>query len=233
MYHGVSGMTLAIWLVLTGTSIFWARYPKKLPMKTSGVATQTHNKKRAKMVKKLTAVAAPAKRRKMSRNKNIDTNTPGKAVAVRMVFRFHAFAWKNLYRRLLQYPAMLPDKTYSMIIVVSICPLSMGDRNPNNERKMVNTMEAPICAPVPVATQRSMIKLAGGRKTSPCMSFHPLSPPSSNVSRSENVALYALISFFNERIMIPPNAAERKLAIMRAFTTENICDVSSDGLPSM
>lgn len=57
---------------------------------------QTHNKKRTKSVKKLTAVAAPATLRKIFRTANMHTNKPGKAVAVTIEFNFQFFASQNL-----------------------------------------------------------------------------------------------------------------------------------------
>ena len=96
LYHGISGTNRAIWFVLVGTSIFSALRPKKAPKKTRGAETHTHKAKSAKRVKKLTAVAAPAKDRKTLRTVKMAKKTPGKAVAVKMVFIFQFLASQNL-----------------------------------------------------------------------------------------------------------------------------------------
>jgi hypothetical protein len=70
--------------------------PTKAPAKTRGAEMHTHNKKRTKMVKKLTAVAAPAMLKNTLRTANMHTNTPGSAVAVMMEFIFQFDASQNL-----------------------------------------------------------------------------------------------------------------------------------------
>ena len=94
--QGDSGMKRAIWLVLVGVSIGDALRPTKAPAKTRGAEMHTHKRKRTKMVKKLTAVAAPATLKKMLRIVNMHTKTPGNAVAVIMEFIFQLVASQNL-----------------------------------------------------------------------------------------------------------------------------------------
>ena len=96
MCHGASGMTRAIFLVLVGTSITGAFNPIYAPMKTIGAEIVTQSKKSTMMVRKLTAVAAPAKLKKMFRMVNTLTKTPGRAVAVAIVFIFQFGASQNL-----------------------------------------------------------------------------------------------------------------------------------------
>ena len=94
--QGASGTIRAICLVLVGTSMVDVFSPRKAPTKTSGAEIQTHSKKRTMIVKKLTAVAAPAKLKKMLRRENMQTKRPGKAVAVTIEFIFQFFASQNL-----------------------------------------------------------------------------------------------------------------------------------------
>ena len=56
----------------------------------------THNKNKTKIVKKLTAVAAPATLKKTFKTENMPTKIPGRAVAVAMVFIFQFVAPVNL-----------------------------------------------------------------------------------------------------------------------------------------
>ena len=64
MCHGTSGMMRAIWFVFVGTSMEGAFNPTNAPAKTKGAEIHTHNRKRTIIVRKLTAVAAPAKLKK-------------------------------------------------------------------------------------------------------------------------------------------------------------------------
>lgn len=96
MCQALAGTMRAIWLVLVGDSITDDLRPKKAPINTKGVATQTHNRKRTKMVKKLTAVAAPAKLKNTLRQVNMMTKIPGRAVAVKIEFIFQFLASENL-----------------------------------------------------------------------------------------------------------------------------------------
>ena len=96
MCQGDSGTTRAICLVLVGTSIVRALRPINAPTKTMGAEIVTHSKNRQMMVKKLTAVAAPAKLRKMFKTVKMKTKMAGRAVAVAMVFNFQFDAPHNL-----------------------------------------------------------------------------------------------------------------------------------------
>ena len=95
-YHGNSGMKRAIWFVLVGTLIRSDRKPKKDPTKTKGVLMHIHIPNKAKIVKKLTAVAAPAKVRKTFSTMKMLTMDPGNAAAVIMVATFQSVALQNL-----------------------------------------------------------------------------------------------------------------------------------------
>ena len=111
MCQGASGMTRAICLVLVGTSIVDALRPMKAPTKTMGAEIVTHSKNRTRIVKKLTAVAAPAKLKKMFKTVNIPTKRAGRPVAVAMVFNFQFVDPVNLYTRADVYPAIDPQRT--------------------------------------------------------------------------------------------------------------------------
>lgn len=56
-----------------------------------------------------------------------------------------------------------------------IVHLLAGLRNPRKAKVMVDKVIAKTCIPVPHNIERSMGLNEGGRKTSPCTSFHPLS----------------------------------------------------------
>jgi len=96
MCHVPPGTTRAILLVSVGTSITSAFKPKNDPTMTKGAETQTHSINSNNTVKKFTAVAAPAICKKMFKQQNIKTKTPGNAVAVKMAFIFQALPWQNL-----------------------------------------------------------------------------------------------------------------------------------------
>ena len=95
-YHGNSGTNRAIWFVLVGTWKRSDRKPIKEPKKTKGVLMHIHMPNRAKMVKKLTAVAAPANVRKTFKTMRMLTMDPGRAAAVIMVAVFQSVALQNL-----------------------------------------------------------------------------------------------------------------------------------------
>lgn len=71
--------------------------------------------------------------------------------------------------------------------------------------------------PVPMQTERAP-GAGGGRKTSPCTSFHPVS---SAVSSTVSSWLYCVMSLRNVRIMIIATIPERNSKIIMLFTTEN------------
>ena len=81
-YHGRLGTMRAIWFVFVGTATLSERKPKKLPTKTRGVDTHSHNPKIETRVKKLTAVAAPAMLKKIFNTIKIPTRVPGRPAAV-------------------------------------------------------------------------------------------------------------------------------------------------------
>ena len=71
---------------------------------------------------------------------------------------------------------------------VTIEPRLAGERNPSAANMIVDTDIQKIWTPVPMSTE-NRIGLGGGRKTSPCTSFQPLSSCSSAFSSSVGIRL--------------------------------------------
>mmetsp|Transcript_28897 Transcript_28897/g.42838 ORF Transcript_28897/g.42838 Transcript_28897/m.42838 type:complete len:210 (+) Transcript_28897:653-1282(+) len=180
------------------------------------------------MVKKPTPVAAFSNFKKILSIINIATNTPGKAVAVSIVFRFQSESSMNLESLAEVYPATPPEAMYSTMMEVRVWPLSIVLINPQIEARMTNTNVAKICIPVPTATHKILGKCFGGRKTSPCKSFHPVSSiPSSNSS-----SLYCKMSFLSVRTIMIATEMVRTKRTKRPFKMANVWTLSL-GAPTM
>src|SRR5690242_5064968 len=107
--------------------------------------------------------------------KKTKNTIPGYRVAVKRVFLLHFFPPNILYNREEQYPAKEPIRTNVTSIAVINPPRFAGERNPNTAKNIKTTVMAAIWTPVPVNTDKSIGENEGGRKTSPCTSFHPVS----------------------------------------------------------
>ena len=89
-------------------------------------------------------------------------------------------------------------KTKSSSTAVIRPPRLAGDRKPSVANTMVTRVMPNSCTPVPASTA-SQEAAAGGRKTSPCTSFHPVSSCASSALSSW---LYLEMSRCSVRIMI-------------------------------
>ena len=112
-WSGTGGTTRAIWLIFVGISKTSCFNPKKLPINTNGVLTQAQSKKILTMVKKETAVAAPAMPKKTFKIMNMATKHPGRPRAVRMAFCFHCLPPAPvLTRSFIRPPSPLARRTF-------------------------------------------------------------------------------------------------------------------------
>merc|ERR1719399_1036235 len=96
-------------------------------------------------------------------------------------------------------------------------PRLAGERKPSTAKTIVITAIEKVCTPVPTRTE-SIMGARGGRKTSPCTSFQPVS---SSTSSAASMALYRLKSRCSVRIMIIATMPERKRTIISELTIEN------------
>mmetsp|Transcript_31073 Transcript_31073/g.53148 ORF Transcript_31073/g.53148 Transcript_31073/m.53148 type:complete len:208 (-) Transcript_31073:543-1166(-) len=108
-------------------------------------------------------------------------------------------------------------KTKSSSIAVISPPRLAGERKPSTAKTIVMTPMLRHCTPVPTSTE-SIIGYCGGRKTSPCTSFQPVSSSTSSVA---SAWLYRLKSRWRVRIMIIATMPERKRTIIRELMIEN------------
>ena len=92
-----------------------------------------------------------------------------------------------------------------------------GERKPSTAKIIVITVIVKVCTPVPTRTE-SIMGMRGGRKTSPCTSFQPVSSSTSSVT---SVALYLARSRCSVRIMIIATMPVRKRTIISELTIEN------------
>jgi hypothetical protein len=102
-------------------------------------------------------------------------------------------------------------------------PRLAGDRKPSTAKHIVMDAMPSSCTPVPAA-HASVPASAGGRKTSPCTIFHPLSSAASSTLSS---SLYWLMSRRSVRTMIMATMPDRKRTIMSELTMENQWMLSS------
>ena len=89
-----------------------------------------------------------------------------------------------LYSRADVNPANAPMSTNSNSIPIMIEPRFAGLKNPTAAKTMRKNAQKTSCMPVPTMTQKNMGMSVGGRKTSACTSFHPVSSRSSCFSSS-------------------------------------------------
>jgi len=76
----------------------------------------------------------------------------------------------------------MSTKMSSMPMMIE--PRLAGDRKPMAANRISRKVQMISCMPVPASTQKSMGKSTGGRNTSACTSFQPLSSLSSAFSSS-------------------------------------------------
>mmetsp|Transcript_15928 Transcript_15928/g.38773 ORF Transcript_15928/g.38773 Transcript_15928/m.38773 type:complete len:208 (+) Transcript_15928:314-937(+) len=164
--------------------------------------------------------AAPADRwphtSRLRRKKEMK-HTPGNMNAVCSVLIFQSTSWNILNRRPLKYPAKMPMSTNSRSMAVMSPPRFAGLRNPSTANTMVTNVMPSSCTPVPTYTD-SRPGATGGRNTSPCTSFHPVSSCASSTVSSW---LYWLMSRRSVRTMIIATMPERNSRIMRELMMEN------------
>ena len=91
---------------------------------------------------------------------------------------------KVLYSLAEVNPATAPNSTYISNTPIINEPLFAGERKPNAENNMRNIALITNCMPVPTSTQNNIGYSVGGRKTSACTNFHPVSSRSSAFSSS-------------------------------------------------
>mmetsp|Transcript_31116 Transcript_31116/g.100260 ORF Transcript_31116/g.100260 Transcript_31116/m.100260 type:complete len:270 (-) Transcript_31116:634-1443(-) len=95
---------------------------------------------------------------------------------------------------------------YRTIIAVNMAPRFVGTKNPamaHDSNKKVTTKR---CVPAPTKAARALA-MGGNRKTSPLISFHPVS---SSPSSSSSTSMYREKSFLRTRIMIIVRKAVNK-----------------------
>mmetsp|Transcript_45202 Transcript_45202/g.54417 ORF Transcript_45202/g.54417 Transcript_45202/m.54417 type:complete len:148 (-) Transcript_45202:16-459(-) len=105
---------------------------------------------------------------------------PGKNTAVTNVQSCHRRPRNDLYSIAEVYPAKVPLKAYSRSSALRSDPRRAGDRHPTAERPIVEPVAMAICTPEPQNTQKSMGYVVGGRKTSACITFHPMASSSND-----------------------------------------------------
>ena len=153
------------------------------------------------------------------RTKKTANAAPGKENATASVCFRQSCSWNSRNIRAPWYPAATPAREKSMSMAVIRPPRFAGLRNPSSANTMVTNVMTRSWTPVPTYTESSA-GAGGGRKTSPCTSFHPVSSCAS--SRLSN-SLYCEMSRRSVRTMIIATIPERKMRIMALFTTENQC----------
>mmetsp|Transcript_25983 Transcript_25983/g.53999 ORF Transcript_25983/g.53999 Transcript_25983/m.53999 type:complete len:218 (+) Transcript_25983:381-1034(+) len=185
MYHTCSGTCLGIALVRTGCSIALRRKPSQLPKKTSGRDRPNQKSRSATRVLNGTAPVALSPQISRFRMKNTAKTTPGKMVAVMMVFlRRSVPAPLNILQKTADtYPAGAPMHTNIRIIAMSSDPRLLGERKPNTAKAMVKQLIPRTCTPLPMKTA-SKDACFGGLNTSPNTSFHPVSSLASSLASS-------------------------------------------------
>lgn len=117
-------------------------------------------------------------------------------MAVSTVHSCHCRPRKDLYKVLLKYPATVPKSMYKTNNAIIRDPRRAGLRKPTADKQIENKTVNPSCAPEPQNTQKSIGEVDGGRNTSACTNFHPLSSTSSSSTPApiSASALYAAIS---------------------------------------
>lgn len=96
--------------------------------------------------------------------------------------------------KICSYPEFPRHGAFPISLYRCIIHLLAGLRNPRKAKVIVDKVIAKTCIPVPHNIERSMGLNEGGRKTSPCTSFHPLSSWASS-----SVCIYHHVSQQQER----------------------------------
>lgn len=114
-------------------------------------------------------------------------------------------------------------KTKSKMKAVIRDPRLAGESRPSRAKDRVAKHMQKSCTPVPTNTLKSMGLVAGGRNTSPCTSFQPLS---SLASSRVDGSLYCAISLRSARSRIMAIMTVKKSTIMKELQMENQCTFS-------
>mmetsp|Transcript_22864 Transcript_22864/g.35793 ORF Transcript_22864/g.35793 Transcript_22864/m.35793 type:complete len:208 (+) Transcript_22864:573-1196(+) len=198
------------------------RYPKNAPTSTRGVEIPSHISKRAKRVPNGTAPEDFWPQMNKFKTKKMPKQTPGYNIAVQMALLLHLVPLNMRKNRAEVYPPNIPMNTKRKSIACMSAPRLAGERNPKQAKAMRMKVDTQSCTPVPTKTE-SHPAMAGGRNTSPCTSFHPVSSTPS--SRSPRSYLWK-----SRRIvwsMIMPTIPDKKMTIMKEFKIENQCTWAS------
>uniref|UniRef100_A0A0E0E4H7 Uncharacterized protein n=1 Tax=Oryza meridionalis TaxID=40149 RepID=A0A0E0E4H7_9ORYZ len=149
--------------------------------------------------------------------KNTANAAPGNASAVLIATAFHSDPLNPLYSRAAAYPASTPMNAHTSSIAVMRPPLFDGERRPRMAKSSVTSSIPRNCTPVPTNTH-SVPARAGGRNTSPCTSFHPVSSCASSCVSSW---LYLEMSRYSVLSMIMASIPDKNSTIISEFTMEN------------
>mmetsp|Transcript_27991 Transcript_27991/g.94268 ORF Transcript_27991/g.94268 Transcript_27991/m.94268 type:complete len:206 (+) Transcript_27991:803-1420(+) len=129
----------------------------------------------------------------------------GKAIAERMAFKSQDSPPSWRYSRPATKPQTGAVTVYSVIIAVRMAPRFVGMNTPEMAQSSSAKVTKKSWAPAPTKAARRLT-WSGNRKTSPLMSFHPVS--SSPIS-SSSTSMYREKSFFKTRIMMMVRNAVR------------------------
>ena len=105
---------------------------------------------------------------------NTSVSGNGKITEVTRTFVTHLVPPSCLKRRPVTRPPTKPQKAYVTIVAVRIAPRRVTGSISVSTNTKITTAVANICAPAPITAQKRLVCL-GVRKTSPLMSFHPVS----------------------------------------------------------
>ena len=218
-HHAVSGTCRGILFVRTGSSGASLRYPTKLPTNVNGTLTPNHRNINANRLQNGTAPLDRCPHTKKFNSRNTVDTSIGNANAALVVVRFHCVILNDLYARADAYPLNTPLNTNKKIPAVPRLPRFAGLSTPITLSTILPTTILNTCVPVPTHTANQLANF-GGRKTSPCTSFQPVSSAASSaVSRS----LYAEMSLRSVRSMIIATIPVKNSSTINELTMLNQC----------
>mmetsp|Transcript_13388 Transcript_13388/g.56211 ORF Transcript_13388/g.56211 Transcript_13388/m.56211 type:complete len:288 (+) Transcript_13388:1806-2669(+) len=217
MYHACAGTCLGILFVRMGCSIFSVLSAWYAPAYTKGTETPNHRKMSRKNVPNGTAPELLACQMSMFKTQNTTKITPGYNVALTNALSTQLVPLNVRYRDPETYPLTYPAATYSVTIAVISAPRFAGLRKPRSANTSVTANMHATCAPVPTSAL-SRSKSLGGRNTSPCTNFQPLSSAASSAVSS---SLYLVMSRRSVRSMMSATIPDRNSTIIMEFTMEN------------
>jgi hypothetical protein len=119
--------------------------------------------------------------------------------------------------------------TNSNSIPIMIEPRFAGLKNPTAAKTMRKNAQKTSCMPVPTMTQKNMGMSVGGRKTSACTSFHPVSSRSSCFSSS--VSTCAAVQVVGEWVSTGRRGEKGPVCVCQCQVTDLVVlgDVAVEG----